>query len=184
MRCASSRSVGIWRHAATANLTHPLGEAASLSLIIPRFTQLPPSQSNEISLDHIESRPSKTSNNYYEFFVSTKDDPEKVRRVVQQLQEELSSKATVLDTNPTTQNPAWFPRNIRDLVCCVRRNSWFEPLGRLTFVVSLACTRHCFFLRTCSCTAFWMLVPSCSRTIRGLLMPSTASAVPCSPTLP
>lgn len=68
-------------------------------------------------MDHIESRPSKSSANHYDFFVLTKEEPTKIKSVVTKLKEDLKSEVTVLDSNPDTSNPMWFPRRIQDLVC-------------------------------------------------------------------
>jgi len=68
-----------------------------------------------VDLEHIESRPSKSSDNHYEFFVLTKERGNKIADVVACLKKELKSEAYVLDTNPDTDNPMWFPRKIQEL---------------------------------------------------------------------
>eukprot|EP00055_Hartaetosiga_balthica_P005198 m.14889 g.14889 ORF g.14889 m.14889 type:complete len:442 (-) comp4389_c0_seq1:168-1493(-) len=68
-----------------------------------------------VNLNHIESRPSKLDDKEYQFFVTTDASSEKIDTAVAALSKISSRKVTVLDTNPSTDNPAWFPHKIRDL---------------------------------------------------------------------
>eukprot|EP00052_Salpingoeca_macrocollata_P017270 m.140169 g.140169 ORF g.140169 m.140169 type:complete len:484 (+) comp20330_c0_seq2:1892-3343(+) len=66
-----------------------------------------------VDLTHIESRPSRIPTRYA-FHVQTKEDWSKVQPVVETLKQHMYG-VTVLDNNPSTTNPSWFPRKIRDL---------------------------------------------------------------------
>eukprot|EP00730_Choanoeca_flexa_P002075 TRINITY_DN10900_c0_g1_i2.p1 TRINITY_DN10900_c0_g1~~TRINITY_DN10900_c0_g1_i2.p1 ORF type:complete len:512 (+),score=104.61 TRINITY_DN10900_c0_g1_i2:1184-2719(+) len=69
----------------------------------------------EVDLKHIESRPSRTAKDHYEFYITSESEPEKVRQAVEKLSSTGASSATILDRNPDTDNPEWFPRRIREL---------------------------------------------------------------------
>lgn len=67
-----------------------------------------------INLTSIESRPSAISKSEYLFTVTTNSEWERVETAVNELRGTATS-VTVLDNNPSTSNPAWFPRKMKDL---------------------------------------------------------------------
>eukprot|EP00042_Codosiga_hollandica_P024182 m.100215 g.100215 ORF g.100215 m.100215 type:complete len:425 (+) comp51460_c0_seq1:66-1340(+) len=73
-----------------------------------------------VNLTHIESRPSKTAKTKYDFFVTMAVDSVSATGVVRRL-EQSTHIIAVLDHNPSTDNPNWFPRRIRDLDCFANR---------------------------------------------------------------
>eukprot|EP01147_Barroeca_monosierra_P000281 gene281-3653_t len=70
---------------------------------------------HKMDLTHIESRPSKAAVTDYDFFISTEASAEAIDNLIADLKPMVSRSPTVLDTNPDTTNPAWFPRKIREL---------------------------------------------------------------------
>lgn len=62
----------------------------------------------------IESRPSKKARGEYEFFITTDSGKEQVKQAVESLKG-MTTSVTLLDSDPSTDNPEWFPRHIRDL---------------------------------------------------------------------
>eukprot|EP00040_Diaphanoeca_grandis_P006045 m.35676 g.35676 ORF g.35676 m.35676 type:complete len:452 (-) comp17183_c0_seq1:202-1557(-) len=69
----------------------------------------------DINLTHIESRPSASSESKnYDFFLSTDASAAELSVCLDLLKTKVA-KITVLDENPTTDNPTWYPRKIRDL---------------------------------------------------------------------
>ena len=71
-------------------------------------------QDHEIDLKHIESRPSKASRASYDFFVAFEATKEREQACIAALSS-IAKITTVLDHNPDTSNPTWFPRRIREL---------------------------------------------------------------------
>mmetsp|Transcript_192 Transcript_192/g.615 ORF Transcript_192/g.615 Transcript_192/m.615 type:complete len:478 (-) Transcript_192:265-1698(-) len=69
-----------------------------------------------VDLSHIESRPAVTNSGKadYEFFVTTTADPKSIEACIEKLKGE-TTHITVLDENPSTTNPTWFPRSIGEL---------------------------------------------------------------------
>lgn len=63
---------------------------------------------------HIESRPSKRTDEEYEFFVTSDSPSDKVQLAVEALKK-VATSVTLLDSNPSSDNPEWFPRCIKDL---------------------------------------------------------------------
>ena len=71
-------------------------------------------KTHNLDLSHIESRPSKKDASSYEFFASIKASQAIVKAAVADL-EKHAHVIAVLDHNPDTSNPMWFPRRIREL---------------------------------------------------------------------
>eukprot|EP00038_Savillea_parva_P006313 m.162926 g.162926 ORF g.162926 m.162926 type:complete len:449 (+) comp12246_c0_seq1:43-1389(+) len=73
-------------------------------------------RSHNVDLNHIESRPavSNVRKADYEFFVTTDADTKDIEKCVSKLKKE-TTHITILDENPSTTNPTWFPRSIKEL---------------------------------------------------------------------
>ena len=71
-------------------------------------------QDHGIDLSHIESRPSKVNGHAYDFFVSFTSTPDNEKACIAQLGS-IAKITTVLDNNPDTENPTWFPRRLHEL---------------------------------------------------------------------
>lgn len=73
-------------------------------------------KNHNVDLTNIESRPSAVHEAAYQFSITTRAPWESVSAAVEQLKTEARAKGVlVLDNNPATTNPAWFPRTMRDL---------------------------------------------------------------------
>ncbi|EGD81433.1 phenylalanine hydroxylase [Salpingoeca rosetta] len=98
------------------------GEAHAMSLIFSVVSNVGALENaldifkqHNVDLTHIESRPSKVSDKEYDFFITTKAKPDAIDKVVKDLQPLVARAPTVLDNDPDTTNPTWFPRKIREL---------------------------------------------------------------------
>lgn len=67
---------------------------------------------NGVDLTHIESRP--VNGGAFEFFVATLTTGQPLDNAISQLRT-VAQAVHVIDSNPETSNPMWFPRKIRDL---------------------------------------------------------------------
>lgn len=69
---------------------------------------------HKVNLTRLESRPSVTNENGYEFFASTDSSGDELSSCLDELKA-TAKNLTVLDEDPSTDNGTWFPRNIREL---------------------------------------------------------------------